>query len=115
SSDNEIVGSLYWDPMMIHVEDQWGNNITGWAHFASNLKADVNVVENTTLFDFDGKAVAAWQAYEGNQYSVYKEDENTRVELIENETKGKQSEITYDILGRRCNNAFIKLKMRNAK
>jgi len=72
-------------------------------------------VENTTLFDFDGKAVAAWQAYEGNQYSVYKEDENTRVELIEKETKGKQSEITYDILGRRCNNAFIKLKMRNAK
>lgn len=103
SSDNEIVGSLYWDPMMIHVEDQWGNNITGWAHFASNLKADVNVVENTTLFDFDGKAVAAWQAYEGNQYSVYKEDENTRVELIEKERKGKQSGITYDILGRRCN------------
>jgi len=113
SGDNEIVGSLYWDPMMIHVEDQWGNNVTGWAHFTSNLKADVNVVENTTLFDFDGKAVAAWQAYEGNQYSVYKEDENSDVEQIIKEEKENRTGITYDILGRRCNNSsFFKLRIK---
>ncbi len=98
---NEIVGSLYWDPMMIHVEDQWGNNLTGWAHFSSNLKADVNVVENTTLFDFDGKAVEAWQAYESNQYSVYKEDEKTDVELHESNRKNAKSHDIYDVLGRR--------------
>lgn len=113
SGDNEIVGSLYWDPMMIHVEDQWGNNVTGWAHFTSNLKADVNVVENTTLFDFDGKAVAAWQAYEGNQYSIYKEDENSDVEQIIKEEKENRTSITYDILGRRCNNSsFFKLRIK---
>lgn len=99
---NEIVGSLYWDPMMIHVEDQWGNNMTGWAHFTNNLKADVNVVENTTLFDFDGKAVEAWQAYEGNQYSEYKEDEETHVELHESDPERRRTDIRYDILGRRC-------------
>ncbi|MBR5209879.1 MAG: glycosyl hydrolase 53 family protein, partial [Paludibacteraceae bacterium] len=116
SGDNEIVGSLYWDPMMIHVEDQWGNNVTGWAHFTSNLKADVNVVENTTLFDFDGKAVAAWQAYEGNQYSVYKEDENSDVEQIIKEEKENRTSITYDILGRRCNSVNgIQLIIKNAE
>lgn len=116
SGNNEIVGSLYWDPMMIHVEDQWGNNVTGWAHFTSNLKADVNVVENTTLFDFDGKAVAAWQAYEGNQYSVYKEDENSDVEQIIKEEKENRTSITYDILGRRCNSVNgIQLIIKNAE
>lgn len=77
----EVVGSLYWDPLMIHVEDNNGSNVTGWAHFTSTGKADVNVVENTSLFDFDGAALEALEAYEANRYSVYspapKEETNT--------------------------------------
>lgn len=71
-SSDSIIGSLYWDPMMIHVEDKDGNNITGWAHYYDengNDVADVNVVENTTLFDFEGKATTALEAYEYNTYS----------------------------------------------
>lgn len=71
TNKGEIVGSLYWDPLMIHVEDSNGNNVTGWAHFSSTGKADVNVVENTSLFDFDGVALEALEAYEASKYSVY--------------------------------------------
>jgi arabinogalactan endo-1,4-beta-galactosidase len=69
TSGNECLGSLYWDPMMIHVEDEHGGNKTGWAHRVSDGRADVNVVENTTLFDFDGVALSAFEAYEGNRYA----------------------------------------------
>lgn len=69
SSPHECLGSLYWDPMMIHVEDELGRNKTGWAHRVSDGLADVNVVENTTLFDFDGVALPALEAYEGNRYA----------------------------------------------
>lgn len=66
---DSAIGSLYWDPMMIHVEDKDGKNITGWAHTHGTNEPQVNVVENTTLFDFDGKAVTALEAYEYNTYS----------------------------------------------
>ena len=71
-STDSVIGSLYWDPMMIHVENVSGENITGWAHYYGddgNDRADVNVVENTTLFDFDGKALPAFEAYDYNTYS----------------------------------------------
>ena len=44
---------------MIHVEDKDNKNasLSGWAVKESDDKTDVNVVENTTLFDFDGKAI----------------------------------------------------------
>ena len=54
---------------MIHVEDEHGNNVTGWAHTFDTNQPQANVVENTTLFDFDGKAVTALEAYEYNTYS----------------------------------------------
>ena len=66
---DSAIGSLYWDPMMIHVEDEHGNNVTGWAHTFDTNQPQANVVENTTLFDFDGKAVTALEAYEYNTYS----------------------------------------------
>jgi hypothetical protein len=55
--------------MMIHVEDEFGRNKTGWSHRVSDGLADVNVVENTALFDFDGVALPALEAYEGNRYA----------------------------------------------
>ncbi|MDD6485211.1 MAG: glycosyl hydrolase 53 family protein [Clostridiales bacterium] len=51
------LGFLYWDPVMIHVEDADGNNLCGWAYRESDDGVEPNVVENTTLFDFDGKAL----------------------------------------------------------
>ncbi len=68
-TNNQCVGVLYWDPVMIHVEDERGNNKTGWAHFVKWNTADVNVVENTTLFDFEGKALPVLDVYLQNQAS----------------------------------------------
>ena len=56
---DSCVGVLYWDPCMIHVEDSANANesLSGWANRESDDLPDGNVVENTTLFDFDGKAI----------------------------------------------------------
>ena len=60
------LGVLYWDPCMIHVEDPDNENesLSGWAYYESNDLPAGNVVENTTLFDFDGKALSAFEAFE---------------------------------------------------
>lgn len=52
-------GFLYWDPMLIHVDDAEGGNAVGWAVKESDDKSDTNVVENSTLFDFGGHALSA--------------------------------------------------------
>lgn len=68
-SDNgksRVVGDLYWDPVMIHVENEWGENNAGWAHWLSSSKPDANVVENTTVFDFSGKALPVLDVYRKN-------------------------------------------------
>lgn len=62
------IGALYWDPCMIHVEDPENENesLSGWAYSESDDKPAGNVVENTTLFDFDGKALKAFDAFRTN-------------------------------------------------
>lgn len=57
------IGDLYWDPMMIYHDG------VGWAMIEATDKADTNVVSNTTLFDFDGKALPAFKAFENNGYT----------------------------------------------
>lgn len=56
---DSCLGILYWDPCMIHVEDTENPNesLSGWAIREKDDLPDGNVVENTTLFDFDGKAI----------------------------------------------------------
>lgn len=63
------VGALYWDPCMIHVEDPDNENesLSGWAYLEDNDLPAGNVVENTTLFDFDGKALPAFEAFGNNE------------------------------------------------
>jgi hypothetical protein len=58
-NNGRCIGLLYWDPCMIHVEDESNPNesLSGWAMRESDNQPDGNVVENTTLFDFDGKAI----------------------------------------------------------
>lgn len=68
-ASDAVAGSLYWDPMYIHVEDENGKNMTGWAHYYDENGGDVpdvNVVENTTMFDFNGKALPVFEAYESS-------------------------------------------------
>ena len=55
--DHGCIGDIYWDPVMIKAPD------AGWAQFESNHTTDVNVVDNTTWFDFEGKELPVLDAY----------------------------------------------------
>ncbi|WP_239618641.1 glycosyl hydrolase 53 family protein [Cohnella mopanensis] len=55
-----VIGDLYWDPIMIATPG------VGWAIKESDDLPDVNVVSNTTLFDFNGRALPAHDAYKYN-------------------------------------------------
>ncbi|WP_353808528.1 glycosyl hydrolase 53 family protein [Agromyces sp. SYSU T00194] len=55
------IGDLYWDPMEIYAGGQ-----TGWAYLESTDTVDVNVIDNTTLFDFEGGALPVLDAYRLN-------------------------------------------------
>lgn len=80
--NGRCVGVLYWDPCMIHVEDADGNSMAGWAYRESDDGVDPNVVENTTLFDFDGKPLPALEVF---KYSGKKEASGTVIIVKYNE------------------------------
>ena len=61
--NDRCLGALYWDPLMIHVEDEDGNNLSGWAYREEDDGVEKCIVENTTLFDFNGKAIKSLEAY----------------------------------------------------
>ena len=69
TSSESCLGVLYWDPCMIHVEDPSKENssLSGWAYRESDDGVEPNVVENTTLFDFDGRALPALEAFSINK------------------------------------------------
>jgi arabinogalactan endo-1,4-beta-galactosidase len=48
---DRVLGVLYWDPVMIEAPG------IGWAVRDADGKAGPNVVSNTTLFDFQGRAL----------------------------------------------------------
>jgi arabinogalactan endo-1,4-beta-galactosidase len=50
-NSGECLGDLYWDPIFICVAGE------GWE------LGQANVVDNTTLFDFDGHALPALDAF----------------------------------------------------
>lgn len=52
-----VLGLLYWDPIMIETPG------TGWALRESDDQPGDNVVSNTTLFDFQGRALPALDAW----------------------------------------------------
>lgn len=57
------IGDLYWNPIMINCDG------VGWAVRESNDCVDVNLISNTTLFDFDGKALPVFEAFKNNGYN----------------------------------------------
>ena len=72
---------------MIHVEDKDNKNasLSGWAVKESDDKTDVNVVENTTLFDFDGKAIPSVDVYKHSSSS--KEEVNIKLQVMKRMSK----------------------------
>lgn len=63
-SNEHILGYLYWDPVMLEqqVNSSWIK--TAWAlkKDGSNWWEDGNMVGNTTLFDYEGKALPVFEA-----------------------------------------------------
>lgn len=71
---DSCLGVLYWDPCMIHVEDPKNANesLSGWAMRENDDLPDSNVVENTTLFDFDGKAIKSVGVFKNSRNNTGK-------------------------------------------
>lgn len=90
--DGRCLGILYWDPCMIHVEDSVNPNesLSGWAMRESDDKADANVVENTTLFDFDGKAIPTVEVLKNSQNAAKKPDKE-RVIIVTYDENGRMN------------------------
>lgn len=59
--DGRCLGDLYWDPIMVEQEG------VGWALLESTDEPDVNVISNTTLFDFEHKLLPVGQVYQDSQ------------------------------------------------
>lgn len=107
--DGRCLGFLYWDPCMIHVEDVKNPNesLSGWAIRESDDRADANVVENTTLFDFDGKAIPTIEIFKNSQnsrsendvhYGISVKDENNTVTAEMNNNTGFAKNISVIIV-----------------
>ncbi|MNW35384.1 Endo-1,4-beta-xylanase A precursor [compost metagenome] len=57
AKNGRVIGDLYWDPVMIEVPG------VAWALREADDQPDINGVSNTTLFDFEGKALPVHDAY----------------------------------------------------
>lgn len=66
AEDNCIIGDLYWDPVMIAQEGVGWAMERGEAEDGSEDKAGDNVVSNTTLFDFEGRALPSLKSFSDN-------------------------------------------------
>ena len=66
-------------------KDNKNASLSGWAVKESDDKTDVNVVENTTLFDFDGKAIPSIDVYKHSSGS--KEEVNIQTTSDEKNVK----------------------------
>lgn len=66
AENNCIIGDLYWDPVMIAQEGVGWAIERGDAEDGSEDKAGDNVVSNTTLFDFEGKALPSLNSFRDN-------------------------------------------------
>lgn len=86
--DGVCIGYLYWDPLMIHVEDpeKPGASLSGWAVREADDVTEPDIVENSTLFDFDGKALPALEVFCGGDITDFiPEHENGPLYTMKNE------------------------------
>lgn len=64
--NNWVIGDLYWDPVMINHEGVGWAMVRGIEDDGSRDMALNNTISNTTLFDFEGKALPALKAFRDN-------------------------------------------------
>ena len=113
ASDTAILGYMYWDPIFVDrkVNGSWIKSCWAEKYDPSYNKwwEDGNVVSNTTLFDYEGKALPALYQ-EINSRQPKKPEEHTALEQISAPTKTRkimengtlyiiQNEKRYTVLG----------------
>lgn len=90
ASDTAILGYMYWDPIFVDqkVNGSWIKSCWAEKYDPSYNKwwEDGNVVSNTTLFDYEGKALPALYQ-EINSRQPKKPEEHTALEQISAPTK----------------------------
>ncbi|MCI9078146.1 MAG: hypothetical protein HFH68_04340 [Lachnospiraceae bacterium] len=80
--DGRCIGDLYWDPVMVQQEN------VGWAMLEESDTADVNVISNTTLFDFGHKLLPVADAYRYNREGSLAETGILDGKIISSDGKG---------------------------
>lgn len=60
--NDRCIGDLYWDPIMVEQEG------VGWAVLENGDQITDNIVSNTTLFDFEHKALPVMEVYHKNKF-----------------------------------------------
>lgn len=88
-TDGRCIGDLYWDPVMLY---DGGTYKIGWAIKEADDWADGNVVSNSNLFDFEGRALPSHKAMK------YNNDARADI-LISGKTDKPQSELSLTING----------------
>ena len=89
---------LYWDPVMVY---DGGTGKIGWAIDEATDTTQGNVVPNSTIFDFEGKAVDGQKAM---KYNTNASDKINITGTVSND-KGivKNTEITFTVNGEKYN------------
>ena len=92
------IGDLYWDPVMVY---DGGTGKIGWAIDEATDTTQGNVVPNSTIFDFEGKAVDGQKAM---KYNTNASDKINITGTVSND-KGivKNTEITFTVNGEKYN------------
>lgn len=100
ADDNCILGDLYWDPIMINQKGVGWAIEKGESTDGKDDKAGANVVSNTTLFDFNGKALKSLESYkdstEGSKYGAL-----SAVVLDQDNKEITNTNITININGKK--------------
>ena len=92
------IGDLYWDPVMVY---DGGTGKIGWAIDEKTDKTQGNVVPNSTIFDFDGKAVDGQKAM---KYNTNASDKINITGTVSNdEGIVRNTEITFTVNGEKYN------------
>lgn len=106
-ANSSLKGYYYWDPLMVEqkVDGEWIK--TGW------VKDGENVVGNTTLFDYEGNLLPAFDAIredyipasitvDGTTYQVLREGETPSGISLTESTSAKTSDgVYYNLVGMR--------------
>lgn len=88
------IGDMYWDPVMVY---DGGDYTIGWAIRESDDETEGNVVSNSTIFDFEGKAVEGQLAMKYNTNA----DDNINITgtVMNGDQPAAETKITVNVNG----------------